>query len=297
MLNLIFLRMWFSPVLFMMLLCPLSCRGLESAPAFSESKILQDIPYGEDDRNKMDVYLPSHAKNAPVIFMVHGGAWRIGDKASKAVVENKVNRWVSKGLIFISINYRMLPKADPYKQATDVAKALAFAQNKSPSWGGDSSKFVLMGHSAGSHLIAMLAASPSIAFDLGVKPWLGTISIDSGALDVVEIMERKHFRFYNKAFGRDIDYWKSVSPFHLLKKAQAPFLAICSTKRKDDSCSQSIKFVDKASLLGMRASVLKVNISHRETNVELGKDPTYTMAVESFLATLDKSIKQALTKP
>ena len=297
MLNLTNFEMWPRAVLFMILLCLLSCRGLESSPVFSGSKILQDISYGEDDRNKMDVYFPSHAKNAPVIFMVHGGAWRIGDKASKAVVENKVNRWVQKGFVFISTNYRMLPKAAPHKQATDVAKALAFAQNNSSSWGGDPSKFILMGHSAGSHLIAVLAASPSIAFDLGVKPWLGTVSIDSGALDVVEIMERKHLRFYDKAFGRDIDYWKSVSPFHLLKKAQAPFLAICSTKRKDGVCSQSIKFVKKASSLGMRASVLKVDFSHKETNVELGKDPVYTLAVESFLATLETSIKQALTKP
>ena len=136
MLNLTNFEMWPRTVLFMILLCLLSCRGLESSPVFSGSKILQDIPYGEGDRNKMDVYLPSHAKNAPVIFMVHGGAWRIGDKASKAVVENKVNRWVQKGFVFISTNYRMLPKAAPHKQATDVAKALAFAQNNSSSWGG-----------------------------------------------------------------------------------------------------------------------------------------------------------------
>ena len=74
MLNLTNFEMWPRTVLFMILLCLLSCRGLESSPVFSGSKILQDIPYGEDDTNKMDVYLPSHAKNAPVIFMVHGGA-------------------------------------------------------------------------------------------------------------------------------------------------------------------------------------------------------------------------------
>jgi len=259
-------------------------------------KLIHDIPYGKDTKNRMDVYLPPHAKGAPVIFMVHGGAWRIGDKAAKAVVENKVGRWVTKGFIFISTNYRMLPTTDPLKQATDVARAIAVAQRMASSWGGDSFKFVLMGHSAGAHLVALLATSPSIALDHGVKPWLGTISIDTAVLDVVERMEARHFHFYDKVFGSDVVYWKSVSPFHLLRAAEAPFLAICSTRRKD-SCSQAIKFVKKATLLGMRAKVLKINLSHKNLNKLLGKDHSYTKAVELFLATLDRSIKQALIKP
>ena len=274
-----------------------SCQSLASDPVHSVPKILKDIPYGKDIRNTMDVYLPSQAKNSPIIFMVHGGAWWTGDKAYKSVVENKVSRWVARGFIFISANYRLLPKADPLQQASDVARALAVAQNNAHHWGGDASKFVLMGHSAGSHLVAVLSASPSIALDLGARPWLGTVLIDSGALDVVKIMERKHFHLYDNAFGSDVAYWKSVSPFHLLKTAQSPFLAICSTKRKNDSCSQATEFVKKASSLGMRANVLKVNMSHRDTNIQLGKNLDYTEAVELFLATLDKSIKQMLKKP
>ncbi len=281
---------------FIIFLCLTSCQSLESDPVHSEPKILKDIPYGKDIRNTMNVYLPPQDKNSPVIFMVHGGAWWTGDKAYKSVVENKVNRWVTRGFIFISANYRLLPKADPLQQAADVARALAVAQNNAPHWGGDASKFVLMGHSAGSHLVAVLSASPSIALDLGAKPWLGSVLIDSGALDVVKIMKRAHFRLYDNAFGSDIAYWKSVSPFHLLKTAQSPFLAICSTKREDDPCSQATEFVKKASSLGMRANVLKVNMSHRDTNIQLGKDLDYTEAVELFLATLDKSIKQLLTK-
>jgi len=70
--------------------------GLEIEPASSGVKLLNNIPYGNDAKNKMDVYLPHDIKNAPVIFMVHGGAWRNGDKAYNSVVKNKVNRWVPK---------------------------------------------------------------------------------------------------------------------------------------------------------------------------------------------------------
>jgi acetyl esterase/lipase len=52
---------------------------LALAPAIAESQtVMKDIAYGEAPAQKMDVYLPSHADHAPVIFMVHGGGagWR-----------------------------------------------------------------------------------------------------------------------------------------------------------------------------------------------------------------------------
>ena len=84
------------------------------------AKLLKDVAYGEAAEQKMDVYLPAHAENAPIIFMVHGGAWFAGDKAMNEVVENKVARWVACGFIFVSANYRLLPKAGVPMQADDV---------------------------------------------------------------------------------------------------------------------------------------------------------------------------------
>src|SRR5512143_5220 len=53
--------------------------------------IIRDVRYGNDDRQAMDIYLPRAAgAGMPVIFMVHGGAWRLGDKAAGSVVLNKV---------------------------------------------------------------------------------------------------------------------------------------------------------------------------------------------------------------
>ena len=63
------------------------------------------------------------------------------------------------GIIFVSVDYRMLPQQDALAQADDVARALAFAQSRARSWGGDPGKFILMGHSAGAHLVALLAAA------------------------------------------------------------------------------------------------------------------------------------------
>jgi len=287
------LKAW---VVFAILLILAACRPLTSEAIFPHIRVLKNIAYGDDIKHSMDVYLSSMAKDAPVILMVHGGAWRTGDKTDRTVVDNKVSRWVKKGFVFVSINYRLLPHADPLTQVNDVAKALATAQKNAPRWGGDARRFILMGHSAGAHLVSVLAAAPAMAFDHGAVPWLGTVSIDTAALDVPSIMERDHHRFYDAAFGKNREYWGKVSPLHLLQNAGAPFLAICSSQRRDKPCAAADRFVEKAQGFGMQARVLRVDMSHRQANGLLGKDAVYTSAVETFLAGFDESIKQLLSK-
>ena len=256
-------------------------------------KVLRNISYGSDEAERFDVYLPQQAKGAPVIFMVHGGGWRRGDKAMKSVVENKVARWVPKGFILVSTNYRMLPGTDPIGQAKDVAKAIAFAPGTAASWGGDRGKFILMGHSAGAHLVSLLTASPTLAPAAGVAPWLGTVSLDSAAVDVVKLMESRHFKLYDDAFGTDPTYWQAASPYQQLSKAGAPTMLVCSSRRKD-SCPPSHAFETKAASLGMKASVLEQDRSHREINEDLGTPGSYTDAVENFMTGLDGTVARLL---
>jgi len=251
------------------------------------ASVQRAIAYGADSAQRMDVYIPRNSRGASVVFMVHGGAWRIGDKASAGVVENKVARWSGKGMVFVSVNYRMLPEADPLTQADDVARALARAQTLAASWGADPSRFILMGRSAGAHLIALIASAPAIAKKQGVQPWLGTVLLDSAALDVTKIMASRHHRLYDRALGADASYWRAASPFHRLSDKTAPLLAVCSMQRSD-SCPQARSFVTKASTIGIRSSVFAVDLSHKEINRDLGVPGSYTEGVELFMRSLGK---------
>jgi acetyl esterase/lipase len=250
------------------------------------AKLLKDIAYGQAAEQKMDVYLPAHAERAPVIFMVHGGGWRRGDKAMSRVVDNKVARWLAQGYIFISINYRLLPKADVLTQADDVARALAVAQSTAATWGGDPDKFILMGHSAGAHLVALLGAWPARARNLGARPWLGTVVLDSAAVDVVQIMQRKHLRLYDAAFGKDVAFWQSASPIQQLTAEAKPMLLVCSTDRPDHPCDQARAFAEHAAALGVRIEVSGQALSHGEINSKLGLPGAYTDSVERFMKSL-----------
>jgi acetyl esterase/lipase len=189
----------------------------------------------------------------------------------------------------------MLPGTRPIEQARDVARALAVAQARAAGWGAARDRFILMGHSAGAHQVGLLAAEPALASDQGALSWLGTVALDSAAINVVAIMRRPHLPLYDAAFGNDPAYWRAASPLQQLQTHGAPFLAVCSTRRRD-ACPQARNFVDKAHGLHMRAQVLGEDLSHRQINDELGLPGDYTAQVEAFLATLDPTVARRLNR-
>ena len=246
----------------------------------------RDLAYGSDPAQRLDVYRGAEIKNAPVIIMVHGGGWRRGDKGGPSMVKNKVLHWVGKGWVLVSVNYRLVPAANPAEQAEDIGRALAFAQGKARSWGADPSRFILMGHSSGSHVVALVSADGSLATRHGAQPWLATVAIDSAALDIEAIMNRKHYGLYDTAFGSDPKLWREASPMaRLTGRPAAPMLMVCSSKR-DDSCPPAREFAAKANGLGGRVTVLPIELNHAEINDQLGTSGAYTDAVDAFLRTV-----------
>ena len=93
-----------------LLLClnPSSRADVLNNQSSSTVKSLKNVAYRHHAKQMMDVYFPSKPladqKNAPLMVMVHGGAWSIGDKNNTAVIKNIVDYWGQRGWIFISIN-------------------------------------------------------------------------------------------------------------------------------------------------------------------------------------------------
>lgn len=254
------------------------------APALpAGARAIRDVAYGNDPRQRFDVYLPAQPKNAPILLFVHGGGWANGSKDNPGVVENKAAYWLPKGYILISTNYRMRPDTAPLDQARDVARALAVVQQRAPEWNGDASRVLLMGHSAGAHLAALVGASSTLWREAGATKPRGVVSLDSGALDVPATMKRPPLpRVYDAAFGRNQADWIAASPYHQLTRDAVPMLFVCSSRRKD-ACPQGRAMVEKAKTLGVAMDVLPVDLSHGEVNRELGLPSAYTEAVNAFV--------------
>lgn len=247
------------------------------------ARALRDIAYGDDPRQRFDIYLPAQPKNAPVILFVHGGGWANGNKDNPGVVENKAAYWLPKGYIFISTNYRMRPDTAPIDQARDVARALAAVQKRAPEWHGDASRVLLMGHSAGAHLIALIGASPTLWREAGATKPRGVVSLDSGALDVPLTMKKPPLRrVYETAFGSNPADWIAASPYHQLTREAVPMLLVCSSRRRD-ACPQGRAMAEKAKTLGVAMDVLPEDLSHGEVNRNLGLPSAYTEAVNAFV--------------
>lgn len=268
-------------------------REVDPAQLPSGITILREVRYGDGAGETFDVYAPRDAHAAPVIFMVHGGGWQRGDKAARGVVQNKAAHWVPRGFIVVSVDYPMLPATPLLQQARDVAMALAAAQRNAPQWGGDPDRFVLMGHSAGAHLVSLISAEPAIATSLGARPWLGTVALDSAAYDIASIMRARHLRLYDEAFGNDPAVWAALSPVVQLHAKIVPFLAVCSSRRTG-SCRQAEAFTAKAHGFGARVQLLPEDMRHGEINEALGEPSAYTIAVDRFLASLGPSLATRL---
>lgn len=255
----------------------------QAAPSLpAGTRVLRDLAYGPERLQRLDVYLPARAQAAPVLFLVHGGGWRRGDKAHDRLVGHKLAHWLPRGVAVVSVNYRMLEQAAPDVQAQDVAQALAWAQQQASAWGADAVRFVLMGHSAGAHLAALVAGAPQRLQAAGARAPQAVVLLDSGALDVPQTMQAPHARLFDQAFGPDPAYWLQVSPLQQLQAGAPPMLLVCSSPRRS-SCAQAQAYASKIQAQGGQAQVLAQALSHGEINAQLGQAGPYTEAVDAFL--------------
>ncbi|MGH1561020.1 alpha/beta hydrolase fold domain-containing protein [Caulobacter segnis] len=211
---------------------------------------------------------------------VHGGAWKIGDKANTGSIENKLKHWLPKGFIVVSVNYRMLPKAMAYAQAQDVAEALQWVQAYAEDWGGSDRRIILMGHSAGAHLVALLSSRPEMVG----KPWAGTVVLDSAAMKVSATMAGRHPKFYDEAFGSDPAGWAQASPmdqWDALGHADVPGLLGPSAPTSPVTTPRPSRPWPSARASSM--PVLPQPLTHADVNRTLGLPGAYTDAVDRFI--------------
>jgi arylformamidase len=247
-----------------------------------DAAVMRDLAYGPHARQRYDLYLPAKPTGAPTIFFIHGGAWKHGDKSNLGSIRNKARRWTAAGAFVVSTNYRLVPEVNPVEQARDIGRALAAAQAQVAALGGNADDFVLMGHSAGAHLVALLASSPNLMRESGATPWRGSVLLDAGAIDVVQIMRLPHLPLFDAAFGADPAVWEVASPMQRLSSKTAPILAVCSAERRI-SCAHNERFLDKAKSFGTRTQLLPMPLNHMQINRELGEDNAYTRDVEAFM--------------
>jgi acetyl esterase/lipase len=149
-----------------------ACSGfgffIANAPnAFGSFRRTANLAYGDDARQRLDVYAPTQAGHRPIVIFFYGGTWSGGKKSEYAFVGAAL---AERGYVTVIPDYRLYPQVRFPTFVEDGARAVAWVQQHAREFGGDPARLVLMGHSAGAHIAALLALNPSYLAAAGLRP-------------------------------------------------------------------------------------------------------------------------------
>ncbi len=119
--------------------------------------IAKSVSYGDNARQTLDVYAPAKARNAPVVVFFYGGSWQGGHKRMYRFLATALT---SHGFVVVIPDYRVYPQVRYPGFLIDGARAVAWSRRNATRFGGDPGRLVVMGHSAGAYIAAMLAYDP-----------------------------------------------------------------------------------------------------------------------------------------
>ncbi len=134
------------------------------------------IAYGDDPRQKLDVYVPRHAlPDAPVVVFFYGGSWNSGAREDYNFVGEAL---ASRGIVAVVADYRLYPQVRYPLFLQDAARAVAWTKAHIREFSGNPQRLYLMGHSSGGYNAAMLALDGDLLAAAGMSPkdlrgWIG----------------------------------------------------------------------------------------------------------------------------
>jgi len=260
--------------------------------------VQKNIPYvtGGHERQVLDVYSPTGAKNLPVVFWIHGGGWQTGDKSS---VQLKPQAFLDKNFVFVSTNYRLLPDFDMGTIIRDIAKSIHWVHDNIAKHGGDPNRLLVMGHSAGAQLAALVSIDDRYLKAEGVPltSIKGCVPVDGDTYDVPAIIETAETRRrvhgqpmpkfgHREKFGNDPAKHKDFSAVtHVAKdKGIPPFLIFFVNDHPDNNAqAQRLSTVLKESNIPVTLYGGK-ETNHNKINNDIGlADDPGTKALFTFL--------------
>jgi len=224
-------------------------------------KVFRNLSYKAGSKNpaqRLDLYVPSTTDaRTPVLVMVHGGAWISG---SKEGYEPLARNFAAEGIVAVVPEYRLSPQVKYPSHNEDVRDAIEWVVSQAGKYGFSQDRMAMLGHSAGAHVAACLAADPG---DLPKNVPSAFIAL-SGIYDLPALDKKwpgYDKWFLEKAFGAR-GGWKTASPKFSKLKNHAKWLVIHGEADELVDTAQSSEF----------ASVLKAQGISQELKIEKGLD-------------------------
>jgi arylformamidase len=258
-------------------------------------EITRDVSYSAEAHalKKLDMYIPTQAKDPPakdlpVVVWIHGGGWQTGDKTE---VHIKPRFFTQLGYIFVSVNYRLLPEVEMDTIVNDVAESIGWVHQNIASYGGDPDRLLIMGHSAGAQLAALVCTDysylekqsvPISAIKLCVSVDGDTYDIPA-MIDTAEIRQKLHGLplpdfGHRVKFGNDPEKHKRFSPVtHIAKGRPTPHFLIFFVSDHPDVTAQAFRFRNALLEAGREVwCFAALSTTHSRINSDFGKSDVDT---------------------
>src|SRR5262245_55874445 len=266
--------------------------------------VKSDIPYTDppQERQVLDLYSPKDAKGLPVVFWIHGGGWQTGDKKD---VQLKPQAFMDKGFVFVATNYRLLPSVDMETLIRDVAKSIHWVHDHISEYGGDPKRLLVMGHSAGAQLAALICTDDRYLKSEGLSLAItkACVPVDGDTYDVPAIIEVAEARWrahnlpkakfgHREKFGNDPAKHKDFSAVtHVARDKGIPPFFILHVAGHPDVTAQAQRLGNVLKDAGLPATLFGAReTTHTKVNADLGQpDDPATKALFEFL---DKTLKK-----
>jgi acetyl esterase/lipase len=225
-----------------------------SGPATYAVREVKNVPYwtGRDAdpaRHKLDLYLPRTDKPFPVIVFVHGGAWVLGDKGFFGWGGDIGRCFARLGIGAVLPSYRLSPGVKHPGHVKDVARAFAWTSKHIAQYGGRPDQLFLCGHSAGGHLVSLLASDEVYLKEVGLDASAikGVISVSGvyripqfdhaltaapspgkSSFDLTSVLQQFDLPItpFSSVFGNDARVLRDASPLSHVHAGLPPFLLI-----------------------------------------------------------------------
>jgi acetyl esterase/lipase len=223
-----------------------------------------DVPYVaasdpdfDTKRHRLDIYQPTvkAAAPRPVVLFIHGGNWNSGSKDD--ILYKAIGRRLAKnGFVGVVMSYRLAPQVLVPQQAADCARALAWTVAHIKEYGGDPAHLVLMGHSAGGGLAALLATgSDSLLATYGLPATAAHAVLldDPAGLDMLDYLTKMQYpndAQYLVPFSKDPAVWRQASALYHLRAGAPPMSIFIGGETYPSIKSSSEKFRQRLTQLG-----------------------------------------------
>jgi acetyl esterase/lipase len=260
--------------------------------------VKRDIPYVEagHPRQVLDIHSPKGAKNLPVVFWIHGGGWQTGDKSS---VQIKPQAFMEHEFVFVSTNYRLLPEVDMGTIIRDIAKSIHWVHDHIAEYGGDPKRLLVMGHSAGAQLAALVCTDDRYLKSEGLSLAIirGCVPVDGDTFDVPAIIEVAETRWrvhslppskfgHREKFGNDPAKHRDFSAVtHVAKDKGIPPFLIFHVAGHPDTTAQARRLENVLKEAGVPVALYGgKETTHNKINADLGlPDDPGTKALFEFV--------------